>query len=105
MPQLRKWIRSRLRRDRGIKIDKLPVLFQERPPRLSAPLYSFTSDSLDLSIPDPSAAIAASTFFTKLPLELRHQIYVCAFGGRTVHMDLRSLARTWWARGPTTTGA
>lgn len=52
-------------------------------------MYSFTSDSLDLSIPDPSAAIAASPFFTKLPLELRRRIYIFAFGGRTVHIDLR----------------
>ena len=31
-------------------------------------------------------AIASSPFFTKLPLELRRQIYIFAFGGRTVHL-------------------
>ena len=30
-----------------------------------------------------------SPFFQRLPLELRRQIYIFAFGGRTVHMDLR----------------
>ncbi|KIH92457.1 hypothetical protein SPBR_02798 [Sporothrix brasiliensis 5110] len=31
----------------------------------------------------------ASPFFTRLPPEIRHQILVEAFGGRTLHMDIR----------------
>lgn len=35
------------------------------------------------------AATEKSAFFQRLPLELRRQIQVAAFGGRTVHMDLQ----------------
>ncbi|RFU76615.1 hypothetical protein TARUN_5641 [Trichoderma arundinaceum] len=34
------------------------------------------------------AATAESSFFTKLPLEIRRKILIEAFGGQTVHMDL-----------------
>ncbi|KAL7924347.1 hypothetical protein ACQKWADRAFT_286491 [Trichoderma austrokoningii] len=34
------------------------------------------------------AATANSSFFTKLPLEIRRKILIEAFGGQTVHMDL-----------------
>ncbi len=34
-------------------------------------------------------ATANSAFFTRLPLEIRQKILVAAFGGRTLHMDLR----------------
>ena len=42
----------------------------------------------------PTAAVgicatANSAFFAKLPLEIRQTILVAAFGGRTLHMDLR----------------
>jgi hypothetical protein len=30
-----------------------------------------------------------SLFFTRLPSEIRHQILVAAFGGRTLHVDIR----------------
>lgn len=34
-------------------------------------------------------ATAESAFFKRLPIELRRQIYIAAFGGRVIHMDLR----------------
>lgn len=36
-----------------------------------------------------SATGNSSSFFTRLPPEVRRQILVAAFGGRTLHMDLR----------------
>lgn len=36
----------------------------------------------------PNAATANSSFFTKLPMEIRRKILMEAFGGQTVHMDL-----------------
>ncbi|UKZ79780.1 hypothetical protein TrVFT333_007542 [Trichoderma virens FT-333] len=35
-----------------------------------------------------NAATANSSFFTKLPIEIRRKILIEAFGGQTVHMDL-----------------
>jgi hypothetical protein len=49
-----------------------------------------SSDSLILD--DPNAVIsgsANSSFFTKLPPEIRNQIYLYAFGQRTIHLDYR----------------
>ena len=31
----------------------------------------------------------SSMFFTKLPIEIRREIYMIAFGNRTIHIDLR----------------
>ncbi|KAM0258608.1 hypothetical protein ACHAQJ_003779 [Trichoderma viride] len=39
-------------------------------------------------IPSTNVATAGSSFFTKLPLEIRRKILIEAFGGQTVHMDL-----------------
>lgn len=36
-----------------------------------------------------SSATANSSFFTRLPPEIRQKILVAAFGGRTLHMNLR----------------
>ncbi|OAA63389.1 hypothetical protein SPI_03552 [Niveomyces insectorum RCEF 264] len=55
---------------------------------------SFTRDRLtapSANVPGTSAT-AKSAFFTKLPPETRQRILVAAFGGRTVHMNLRLAA-------------
>jgi len=55
-------------------IDSLPVL-----PRFPAPISTG---------PFEPAAANDGAFFRLLPAELRHQILVHAFGGRTIHLDL-----------------
>ena len=44
------------------------------------------SASREILIPDSS--VSSSTFFTRLPLEIRQQIYTQAFGNKTLHMYL-----------------
>ena len=89
MPKLRKWLRQILRdtqdEDDGRKapehaIPPLPVLPSKRKHLLTP------SSSLENLKPliEPNGA-----FFARLPAELRRQIYVDAFGDRTVHLDLR----------------
>lgn len=59
--------------------------------------YLPDSSSSRVSLVDASAnpatgtanATADSLFFARLPPEIRHQILVAAFGGRTLHMDIR----------------
>ena len=89
MPKIRKWLRQILRdtqeENAGRKasepaVPPLPVLLSTRKHLLTP------SSSLENLKPfiEPNGP-----FFERLPAELRHQIYVAAFGDRTVHLDLR----------------
>jgi len=99
MPKLRKWLRGILSgahdNDSGLKPSEpaipagLPVLPKKRK-HLITP--SSSCDNLTQST-TPNGA-----FFERLPRELRDQIYIAAFGDRTVHMDLRfQYLRAWTA--------
>jgi len=58
----------------------LPVLPEERAHTLSP------SQSRENLL--QSGAATGSPFFERLPSEIRHKIYIAAFGDRTIHMDL-----------------
>lgn len=90
MPKFSKWFRGR---SSGIHESKhrpkawepdlpsgLPVLSPKRRHALTP-----STSHEDLS----HNGVARSSFFERLPLELRHRIYAAAFGDRIIHMDLR----------------
>lgn len=84
MPKLSTWLRKRIQRARN-QTDLalppgLPVLPSKRPHVLTP-----SSSRTDLNL----SGASGSTFFERLPPELRYKIYLHAFGNRTVHMDLR----------------
>ncbi|WEW57522.1 hypothetical protein PRK78_002989 [Emydomyces testavorans] len=98
--RFRQWIRTKLRRkcyeeppapedddDDHLGLPALPLLFRSRR-SLPNPSPSFSRDH-DIAAPDPKAT-AGSAFF-RLPPELRHMIYMFAFGGHTIHMDLQPM--------------
>jgi 2EXR family len=90
MPKLSKWIREKIRgvRDRD---DRL----KSSEPSIPYGLPILPAKRQHVLTPSPSHknlsfyAVAKGAFFQRLPLELRRQIYIAAFGNRTVHMDLR----------------
>jgi hypothetical protein len=85
MPQFKKWFLNKIRGARDTKDS--PQSSQPDPPvlpkiRACALTPSPSQESLVL------AATEKNSFFQRLPWELRRQIQIAAFGGRTVHMDL-----------------
>ena len=89
MPKLRKWLRQILRDTQEENTDRkasepakslLPILPSTRKHRLTP---SSSRESLKPFI-EPNGP-----FFERLPAELRRQIYLAAFGDRTIHLDLR----------------
>lgn len=84
MPKFSTWLRKRLQcadnKGNSALLPGLPILPSKRQ-HLLTPSPSHT----DLNCKDSSA----SPFFSRLPPELRHRIYLDAFGNRTLHMDLR----------------
>lgn len=90
MPKIKQWVRKRLHHARTSKTSdapelvpklglELPVLSTTRPRNLTpiSSQYILTMDAAEIG-----------PFFQKLPLELREEIYVAAFGNRVIHMDL-----------------
>lgn len=72
----------------AVKLDEaLPVPPHPRLPSQRRARLTPTPSCEDL-VASPSDATANSSFFTKLPLEIRRKILIEAFGGQTVHMDL-----------------
>ncbi|KAM0457323.1 hypothetical protein ACHAO4_003121 [Trichoderma viride] len=72
----------------AVKLDEaLPVPPHPRLPSQRRTRLTPTPSCEDL-VASPSDATANSSFFTKLPLEIRRKILIEAFGGQTVHMDL-----------------
>lgn len=89
MPNLRNWLHRKINGMHSTKDSpkvsdyaepQLPILPPHRNYKLTP-----NSSSEDVIQPTPGNSI----FFQRLPLEIRCQIYIAAFGGRTVHMDLR----------------
>lgn len=85
-----KWLRKKLAR----KEDGLPFLPAQRP-RILTP-----SPSHEFLVPSVASAAAKSSFFQRLPFEIRHKILTEAFGDMTVHMDLRYDRPPVPSRGP-----
>lgn len=90
MPKFSQWVRNKFSGFRKVKDDSkvskdaqlpcIPVLPQQRQ-------YILTpTPSSENLVQNSNTKIA---FFAKLPPELRQQIYIAAFGGRTIHIDLR----------------
>lgn len=73
-----KWIHKKRVERRGKP--PLPVLPRERP----RPLTPSPSDE----VPSSATATAKSSFFQRLPTEIRRIILIDAFGDQVVHMDL-----------------
>lgn len=76
--KLKSWIEGKLGKNRKDSAVPEPPMLPE-PRRILTP--SPSKD--DLSLPHQTAPI-----FTRLPPEIRHEILLQAFGGRTVHIDL-----------------
>ncbi|KAH7179984.1 uncharacterized protein B0J16DRAFT_417588 [Fusarium flagelliforme] len=76
--KLKSWIQGKLGKGRSD-----PVI--PEPPMLTEPRHVLTptSSSDDLRSSNQTASI-----FTRIPPEIRHEILLQAFGGRTVHIDL-----------------
>ena len=89
MPTFRTWIRNKAvsahdsSNSFEVSEPALPSGLPVLPPRQRVLTPSSSHENIIRNIPPQSA------FFQRLPLELRRQIYIAAFGGRTVHMDLR----------------
>lgn len=89
MPKLPRWLRKIFggARDSDVGLEPcepalpagLPIL-----PKKRKYLITPSSSCQDLTLITPNG-----TFFERLPRELRDQIYVAAFGHRTIHIDLR----------------
>lgn len=82
-PGFRTWLKGHLA---GLTAPKPSA---DRPPYLPSPrprpLTPTASDESSVKLePQPAECL----LFTKLPADLRRDIFVAAFGGRTVHMDL-----------------
>ncbi|OIW22891.1 hypothetical protein CONLIGDRAFT_674636 [Coniochaeta ligniaria NRRL 30616] len=75
-------VRKRLRRVHVTKRDDEPEI-PYLPPNYRVPLTAQPSTAPSIS------ATVNSALFTRLPPEARQQILVAAFGGRTLHMNLR----------------
>ncbi len=89
--KLKKWVRKRVSStddtEDKLKSVELP-LYKDMPVLRSERRHVLTpSPSHENLVQAPMAAQPA--FFRMLPLELRRQIYIYAFGGHTIHMDLR----------------
>lgn len=82
--RLRGWFRTKIKR-RSSKGDESPTAPAGAIPAGLSLLPSSDSVILD----DDPWGSAHSAFFTSLPPEIRHQIYLYAFGQRTIHLDLR----------------
>lgn len=90
MPRLREWLRGILSgardNDSGLKPSE---------PAIPAGLPALPKKRKHLITPSPScdnltqSGTPNGAFFKRIPRELRDQIYIAAFGDRTVHMDLR----------------
>ncbi|KEY70802.1 hypothetical protein S7711_10214 [Stachybotrys chartarum IBT 7711] len=81
--KMRKWVRRKLRsnkteRDGGAEPEPEPPY-----------LPSVRSHALSTITLDTARDGQAQSPFFRLPVELRRQILIAAFGGRTLHMDLR----------------
>lgn len=89
MRKFSKWIRKKFKSIHDTLDDS-----KSSPPALPPPLPVLPRKRQHVLTPSSSRenllrnAVAKSAFFQRLPLELRRQIYIAAFGGRTVHMDL-----------------
>ena len=89
MPKFRKWLRQILRDTQGENAGR-----KASEPAIP-PLPLLPSTRKHLWTPSPSIENLKpliepnGPFFERLPPELRLQIYVAAFGGRTVHLNLR----------------
>jgi hypothetical protein len=92
MPKLSTWIRKKMRSFRDNNDDH---------PKPSTPLIPYGLPVLPakrqhILTPSPSRENlkihhgkgSSASFFQRLPFELRREIYLIAFGNRTVHMDL-----------------
>lgn len=87
MPQFKKWVLNKIRGARDTSSRSSQPARSHDPPvlpqiRACALTPSPSQECLVL------AATDKNSFFQRLPWELRRQIQIAAFGGRTVHMDL-----------------
>ena len=90
MARFHGWLRRKSRKTRPVDDKEMPD--PTRPLGLPV-LPSQRQRSLTATTPHQDSntdyAPRGARFFEKLPLELRQQIYIAAFGGRTIHMDLQ----------------
>jgi hypothetical protein len=66
----------------------LPFLPAQRRPLTPAPSCDFLVARPAQHVP-PDSATGGSLFFASLPLELRREVLISAFGERMLHLDLR----------------
>ncbi len=89
--KLKKWVRNKVRStddtDDNPKSVLLP-LYKGMPVLPQKRRHVLTPLPSHENLIQPTIA-TKSAFFEELPLELRRQIYVYAFGGPIIHMDLR----------------
>lgn len=82
--KLKSWIQGKLGKSRSDPVIPEPPMFPE-PPMLPQPRHILTPTP---SRDDLRSSNQTASIFTRIPHEIRHEILLQAFGGRTVHIDL-----------------
>ncbi|KAL2068498.1 hypothetical protein VTL71DRAFT_14835 [Oculimacula yallundae] len=80
MSKLRAWIREKFPKSKHASVAAVETIPDGYPLLPSVRRHSLSFN--------PKINLSMAPFFQKLPTEIRRKIYLCAFGGKIIHLDL-----------------